>query len=167
LLFCPNFRQNNIDVGYRCWSSNRYIPTAPKHNKPKGFNGFSGRNRFIYYFLTTVTALIQELLRLGYPEHNLQNLVSRYRNVVHDVLLVSQLSSEEQYLVSSLIAPRRVQNQDENMSLITQIRQNVELFQNGVMLPHEDPQIGYPPRRGTNYSVRYIPKTQQEECTYK
>ena len=112
---------------------------------------------------------IQDLLNLGYAEHNLRNLVSRYEDAVHNANYDS-LSQAEQYLVDdhilSLIEPMRMRNEDENNFLIAQIRQqhNTGLLQNGVMLPHEDPQIGYPPQQGANYLVRYVPMTQQEEC---
>jgi hypothetical protein len=120
-----------------------------------------------------ISRRIQDLLDLGYPEHNLQNLVSRYMDAVHNANYDS-LSQAEQYLVddhimsltASMMRISHARNEDENMFLITQIRQqhNAGLLQNGVMLPHEDPQIGYAPQQGANYPVRYIPKTQQEEC---
>ncbi|NBP59478.1 RING-H2 finger protein, partial [bacterium] len=117
-----------------------------------------------------ISQRIQNLLNLGYPEHNLQNLLFRYMNAVHNANDES-LSPAEQHLVdehiTSLLEPMRVQDEDEkdeNMLLISQIRQRHMDELLGVMLPHEDPQINDIPQQGANYSVRYVPKTQQEKC---
>jgi len=116
---------------------------------------------------------IRELRDLGCPDHILQDIILRYETLLLELAIYEELrlTEAEQNLVNghmlSSLEPARERDPDDHDALM-HIRQqfNAGVFrdifqdvpQNGGLLPHEDPQFGYPHQQNVaSYPLQYLP----------
>jgi hypothetical protein len=145
-------RQNYINIALEALIEQYLKRIAVEWLSIRGIPDESGMGNILN---DAISRVMQELRLLGYPEHDLRNIVYRYDDAIHDY---ESLSQDEQYLVEeyarNLMDPSRERDESE-ITIITQIRRlfSADVERDPFAVPVADP-----------YSVRYIPRMQPEEC---